>query len=159
MSPGFLAEAFSQGCQWRDRIALEAGLLSDPDESKIPQLNPTPVGLWLGIGWQSRETSVSLNQWKEAKDKKSLKPLKRYVHLWLASRSFTSRFSHWLRIGCWQPGHPVLSRHIRRHATGHSLLLDTQGRGRKRRRYQDAHSAYLVTSWEPIHFSFLCLSP
>lgn len=69
MSSGFLAEAFSQGCQWKDRIALEAGLLSDPDESKIPQLNPLPLAYGLALADSSERLLLAWTNEKEPKIK------------------------------------------------------------------------------------------
>lgn len=92
---------------------------------------PSPLQLADGSALAESPESLQL-VWTNEKEPKiqSLWPLKRYFHLWLALGYFTSGFSHWLGTACWQPGHPVVSRHLRRHAVRHSLLLGIQLRGR-----------------------------
>lgn len=72
MSPVFLAEAFSQGWQWRDRIALEVGLLSDTDENKIPQLNPLSLAYGLALADSPERLLLAWTNEKEPKIKISL---------------------------------------------------------------------------------------
>ena len=107
---------------------LREGYPSASEENR----NQQPSTLLLADGSVLAESPGSLQlAWTNEKEPKmqSLWPLKRYFHLWLAPRYFTSGLSHWLGTACWQPGHPVVSRHLRRHAVQHSLLLGTEGRG------------------------------
>lgn len=106
---------------------LRQGYPSASEEIRIQQ----PSTLLLADGSALAESPESLQlAWSNEKEPKmqSRWPLKRYFRLWLAPRYFTSGFSHWLGTACWQPGHPVVSRHLRRHAVKHSLLLDTRER-------------------------------
>ena len=138
-------QKFSIGNDNGDRgQPLREGYPSASEENRKQQ----PSTLLLADGSVLAESPGSLQlAWTNEKEPKmqSLWPLKRYFHLWLALRYFNSGLCHWLGTACWQPGHPVVSRHRRRHAVKQSLLLATEGRGRERRRL--TRSSPLLNWW------------